>query len=80
MSLPDDDDDDRAPIPWGDYATIILAAIFSLTGIYLMVGPSPFTGVKLPKAPPPAQSRPAPNQEVTVGIGSGSTIHPPKHP
>jgi hypothetical protein len=82
MSLPPndpDDDDDRPPIPWGDYGTIILAAIFSLTGLYLIFGPSPFANIKLPKAPPPAQIQPAqapPNPEVTVGIGGGSTIHP----
>jgi hypothetical protein len=71
MSLPDDEDD-RPPVPWGDYATVILAAIFSLTGLYLIFGPSPFAGIKVaPKAPPPAQS-----QEVTIGLGKGSTIHP----
>jgi hypothetical protein len=82
MSLPPDDlgdDDDRPPIPWGDYGTIILAAIFSLTGLYLIFAPSPFANIKLPKAPPAAQSQPAqtsPSQEVTIGIGGGSAIHP----
>ncbi len=80
MSLPDDEDDDRVPIPWGDYATILLAAVFSLTGLYLIFGPSPFTGIKLPHAAPPAaQIQPAqspPSSEVTIGIGGGSTIHP----
>ena len=73
MSLPDDEDDRPPPVPWGDYATLILAAIFSLTGLYLIFGPSPFAGIKiLPNsAPPPAQS-----QEVTIGLGKGSTIHP----
>jgi hypothetical protein len=73
MSLPDDEDDRPPPIPWGDYATVALAAIFSLTGLYLIFGPSPFAGIKVAPhtAPPPAQSR-----EVTIGLGKGSTIHP----
>jgi hypothetical protein len=79
MSLPDEDDD-RPPIPWGDYATIVLAAIFSLTGLYLIFGPSPFANIKIAPAAPPAQSQPAQNQEVTIGIGGGSTIHPKAAP
>ena len=72
MSLPDDEDDRPPPVPWGDYATLILAAIFSLTGLYLIFGPSPFAGIKIaPNSAPPAQS-----QEVTIGIGKGQTIHP----
>lgn len=77
MSLPDDEDDDRPPIPWGDYGTLILAAIFSLTGLYLIFGPSPFAGVKLPHVAP---SPPAQSQEVTIGIGQGQTIHPKPAP
>jgi len=77
MSLPDDEDDRPPPTPWGDYATVILAAIFSLTGLYLIFGPSPFHGIKVApnSAPPPAQS-----QEVTIGIGQGQTIHPRPRP
>ena len=78
MSQPDDEDDRPPPVPWGDYATVALAAIFSLTGLYLIFGPSPFAGIKIApsSAPPSAQSRPAQDQEVTIGLGKGSTIHP----
>ena len=76
MSLPDDEDDRPPPIPWGDYATIALAAIFSLTGLYLIFGPSPFAGIKAPTSQPPAHAQPAPPNEVTIGIGKGQTIHP----
>jgi hypothetical protein len=78
MSLPDDEDDRPPPIPWGDYGTLILAAVFSLTGLYLIFGPSPFANIKIAPhtaASPPAQSQPA-SQEVTIGIGQGQTIHP----
>lgn len=80
MSMPHDEDDRPPPFPWGDYATVILAAIFSLTGLYLIFGPSPFAGIKIaPHTAPPAQSQPA-SQEVTIGLGKGSTIHPKPAP
>ena len=75
MSTDDDDDDDRGPpIAWGDLATLILAAIFTLTGFFLIFGPSPFAGLKAQHPAPP----PAANGEVVIGIGQGSTIHPAK--
>lgn len=68
----DDDDDDRGPfIEWGDLATLLLAAVFTLTGFFLIFGPSPFAGLKALHPPPP----PAASGEVTIGIGQGSTIH-----
>jgi hypothetical protein len=82
----DDDDDDRGPfIEWGDLATLLLAAVFTLTGFYLIFGPSPFAGLKALHPPPPAAASreappPATSGEVTIGIGQGSTIHQPPPP
>ena len=76
MSIEPDDNDTR---PYGtspgDLAIIAIALIFSLCGLYLMIGPSPFAA--LHAAQTAAKSRPAAAPaEVSVGIAPS----PPKQP
>lgn len=57
----DEDDNKFRLMPLGDIGTLAIALIFLFGFLWLMFGPSPFTG--LIKAASPAQP-----EEVTVGL------------
>ncbi len=64
--MDDEDDDDNKSIygmAVGDLAIIGIAAVFTLTAVYLVLSPAPLASLF-----PKTQAAPAPSGEVMVGV------------